>query len=80
MPTPMIRFSPHAECRMRLHRVTHREVEAAVANPDIRIPGRQGRTVIRTRVRGRGLRVVVEPRDRDMLVVSVFAPGESDTR
>jgi hypothetical protein len=75
----MIRFSPHAECRMRFYRVTHREVEAAVANPDIQMPGRHGRTIIRTRVRARGLRVVVEPRHQALMIVSVTAIEEGGT-
>jgi hypothetical protein len=74
----MIRFSPHAEIRMHVRRITRREVETAIANPDLQMPGHHDRTVIRTRVRGRSLYIVIEPRDRDIVVVSMYAPEEGD--
>ena len=69
-----IAYTPHATHWMRLRRVTRREVETALADPEIRCPGRFGRTVIRTRIRGRLLRIVYEIDRGTCLVVSVVAP------
>jgi hypothetical protein len=63
-----IRYTPHATHWMRLRYITWREVETALADPEIRCPGHSGRTVIRTHVGGRLLRIVYEMRRGTCLV------------
>ena len=72
-----IAYTPHATHWMRLRRITRREVETALADPEILCPGHCGRKVIRTHVRGRLLRIVYETGRVQRLVVSVLAPLES---
>ena len=72
-----IAYTPHATHWMLLRRTTRREAETALADPEILCPGHFGRNVIRTRVRGRLLRIVYETGRAHRLVVSVLAPLES---
>ena len=72
-----IAYTPHATHWMLLRRTTRREAETALADPEILCPGHFGRNVIRTRVRGRLLRIVYETGRAHRLVVSVLPPLES---
>ena len=72
-----IAYTPHATHWMLLRRNTRREAETALADPEILCPGHFGRNVIRTRVRGRLLRIVYETGRAHRLVVSVLPPLES---
>ena len=71
-----VQYTPHAAFKMRVRRISRGEVLAALAHPDTCVPGRFGRTVVRSRVRGRLLRIVYDVQRTGVVVVSVAVCGE----
>jgi len=73
-----IRYTPYARRQMRQRRIPPSDVEAAMADPQIRYPDQAGRIIVRSRIRGRRLCVVYEVRETDCLVISAYLLDEED--
>jgi hypothetical protein len=69
----MISYTPYATWRMHRRRITPREVEAALAHPEICCPTSNGRQIVRACVGGRALCVAYERQEEaGIVVISVY--------
>jgi len=76
----VIRYTDHADLQMQARGISRDEVEAVMADPDIRLPGRQGRQQVLKRVAGRLIYVVYMPADPDRWIITAYAPVEGRRR
>ncbi len=67
----MIRFTQHAQTRLKQRNIAKQLVEMAVANPDFILPGRSGRKVTIKVMERRFLKVILTVEDSDILVITV---------
>jgi hypothetical protein len=78
-------YSHHAETRMFQYGIRDEDLVAAIAEPDCKWRDLEGRTVVRTRIRGRQLCIVYELGEDWITVVTAYpteeeAHGDQDRR
>jgi len=65
-----IKYVRHARNRMRLHRITEKDVEAALEKPEHLEPSLEGRLMQWIETSGKFLRVTYKEEENDFLVIS----------
>lgn len=74
----MLLFTTHSEEQMRARNISTEEVEDTVQNPQQQLPAVRGRQVFQSQYfdfveqKNMLMRVIVEPQDEDLVVISVY--------
>ncbi len=69
-------FSRHAKRQMKWRKITEKEVESAIGNPDMLVDTIKGRKNAFKIIRGRHLKITYKPEDGIITVITAMVKGE----